>query len=236
MYDNGWNVFGSIVKETERHNRYQSLWWWQDETIAHYGFPNSKDDRHPAGQCAQIQDYTDTYYALECSYPPSLNGITSVLCEFPRQDDHNYTANASGMVSIQKSIIKKVSSNVKLTVCPDGHLTHEFLSCDWRSACWLSDVRTSVPCAAPLTPLPPALACSDGAGRVPYTLACSDGAGRMPYTLACSDGVGRVPYTLVCDHRPDCPDLSDESFCRFTPCQPFLEQHCGDGQVGVEKG
>ncbi|XP_025083281.1 sortilin-related receptor-like [Pomacea canaliculata] len=27
-----------------------------------------------------------------------------------------------------------------------------------------------------------------------------------------------VPYPLVCDHRPDCSDNSDESFCVFSSC------------------
>nr|KAG5710982.1 hypothetical protein BaRGS_013716 [Batillaria attramentaria] len=42
--------------------------------------------------------------------------------------------------------------------------------------------------------------------------------------------IEHVPYTLVCDHRSDCKDDSDEDFCVFPPCDPFLQYHCGDKQ------
>ena len=31
-----------------------------NETIAYYGFPNTKNYRHPAGECAKTFVYTDT--------------------------------------------------------------------------------------------------------------------------------------------------------------------------------
>nr|KAG5710971.1 hypothetical protein BaRGS_013705 [Batillaria attramentaria] len=42
--------------------------------------------------------------------------------------------------------------------------------------------------------------------------------------------IEHVPYTLVCDHRSDCKDDSDEDFCVFPPCDPFLQYHCGNKQ------
>ena len=180
--------------------RYQSLWWWVDETIAYYGFPNSRKFRNPVGECAHTWDYTDTYYASECEYPPSF---TSILCEFPRPHDHDYVAETSG-INIQTPT-KEPNATVKLILCPSGHVTHQFLSCDGRSACWMADVRSAAVCKAPVDPVPP--------------------------SFPCSDGVDRVPYTLLCDHRPDCWDESDESFCQFPPCDVFLELHCGNGQV-----
>ena len=87
-------------------------------------------------------------------------------------------------------------------VCPAQHFTHSFLACDVKSACAVRSFSEA--CSAALTPLPPSFACTDGAGD--------------------------VPYTLVCDHRPDCGDDSDETFCRFPPCHGS-SLNCGGSQV-----
>ena len=113
----------------------------------------------------------------------------------------------SGLEALEYGGYKKI----KAVVCPSGHLTHDFLSCDSRSACWAaaSDVRggaRSPWCLAPLRPLPPSFPCSNGAGT--------------------------VPYSLVCDHRPDCSDSSDETFCDFPPCARDMWQ-CDNLQVGA---
>ena len=87
-------------------------------------------------------------------------------------------------------------------VCPALHFTHSFLACDVKSACAVRSFSEA--CSAAMTLLPPSFACTDGAGD--------------------------VPYTLVCDHRPDCGDDSDETFCRFPPCHGS-SFNCGGSQV-----
>ncbi|XP_070206294.1 G-protein coupled receptor GRL101-like [Littorina saxatilis] len=47
-----------------------------------------------------------------------------------------------------------------------------------------------------------------------YTGHCGQGY----LTLDDSTGSQRVPYSLVCDHRQQCADSSDETFCVFAPC------------------
>ena len=39
-----------------------------------------------------------------------------------------------------------------------------------------------------------------------------------PPSFQCQSETQRVPYSLVCDHRQDCLDGSDETFCTFLPC------------------
>ncbi|KAK7446244.1 hypothetical protein BaRGS_00040286, partial [Batillaria attramentaria] len=94
-------------------------------------------------------------------------------------------------------------TRVQLIRCPTNHTTQVFFACDASSACWSGDERHSRSCDAPLTPLPPSFKCSDGS---------------------------HVPYTLVCDHRRDCGDGSDESFCHFPNCLAFLERQCDNRQ------
>ena len=100
-----------------------------------------------------------------------------------------------------------------LVVCPLGHLTHAFLACDEKTVCVQDGyVSGGASCSAAAAAAPPALK-------------------PLPPSFACDNGVQRVPYTLVCDHRPDCSDGSDESFCVFPPCDIDKPFHCGNRQV-----
>ena len=84
-------------------------------------------------------------------------------------------------------------------------MTHEMFACDAPSACWVDAVTNSRSCRSSLQPLPP--------------------------SFTCTTGQYDVPYTLVCDHRPDCKDSSDESFCDFPSCDPITQFDCGNGEV-----
>lgn len=99
------------------------------------------------------------------------------------------------------------SFNISFVVCPSGHVTQTFLACDVRSACWAQDHDV---CLAPLTmSLPPA--------------------------FPCTKGNERVPYTLLCDHRPDCSDGSDETFCEYPACKISMPLQCGNRQVWTHR-
>ena len=100
--------------------------------------------------------------------------------------------------------------NLTLVKCPLNHVTHSFLACDTQSACWANDLDLdrSASCRPPL-------------------------ASTLPPYYACADGVAHVPYTMVCDHRPDCTDHSDETFCVFSPCRADDHFECGDRQVST---
>ena len=91
--------------------------------------------------------------------------------------------------------------------CPQGHVTHNFLSCDQQSACW---ARVPLSCSSPLRPLPP--------------------------SFVCSSGIQQVSYSLVCDFRADCSDSSDESFCQHLPCNIEQQFECASSQVSIVLG
>ena len=103
--------------------------------------------------------------------------------------------------------------------CGGRHLTHMLLACDALVFCWAGgDVTfshhsdtwaspTSKTCPVPLVGLP------------------------LPPSFPCRSLEQRVPYSLVCDHRPDCLDGSDETFCHFLPCSNFSHFQCHNKQV-----
>ena len=106
--------------------------------------------------------------------------------------------------------------NIRITSCPEGHLTHEFLACDAQSSCWERDVAASVSC---------------GTRDDDSAALCGVALTPLPPSFPCSDGRGEVPYTLVCDHHPDCSDISDEKFCVFQPCDAITQFDCGNQHV-----
>ena len=135
------------------------------------------------------------------------------LCEVP-PIGRDYVANTASGVTVSENILFPAKPNFtrsilqrrfKVTSCPDGHVTHEMFACDAASACWVDAVTTSRSCRSSLQPLPP--------------------------SFTCATGKDDVPYTLVCDHRPDCMDSSDESFCDFPRCDPATQFDCGNGEV-----
>ena len=80
------------------------------------------------------------------------------------------------------------------TTCPDGHVTHDFLSCDPTTDCFAgTDVDTCE---------------TENGGVIPL--------------FTCEDGVQTLAFTLVCNHQEDCRDGSDEDRCVFEACEGFL--------------
>ena len=90
------------------------------------------------------------------------------------------------------------------SMCPAGHVTRKFLSCDLQAACLWYHTSSMLFCGSSLLPPPP--------------------------MFKCSSEMEQVPYPLVCDHRPDCRDFSDENFCVFRSCSG-KSFHCGNKQV-----
>ena len=169
------------------------------------------------GLCAAYHPQSFAFHLIACQ-DASKACNCSYLCEpvelQHESNGHGAPTSKTGLpgLSAISGIQSLTDKKFKAAVCPSGHLTHDFLSCDSRSACWAaSDVRGARSrCLAPLSPLPP--------------------------SFPCSDGVGTVPYSLVCDHRHDCSDSSDETFCHFPPCDSTNSREmfqCDNLQVGL---
>ena len=106
-----------------------------------------------------------------------------------------------------------------LVTCPKNHVTYNLLACDAASNCWAgSHVTFSV--RSDSWALPSSRSC-------PANQAVTS----LPPSFQCRSGRHRVPYSMVCDHRRDCLDGSDETFCQFLPCNWSSQFQCLSKQV-----
>ena len=114
-----------------------------------------------------------------------------------------FAARKTGLINIEvpSGTFPYNRQRQKLTKCPDDEVVHMFLSCFPHNVCGEDDVS----------------ACN---------LHHTDGATTTP-SFTCEDGVTQVSYTLLCDFRHDCPDFTDEIFCRHPHCDAFA---CSNGQ------
>ena len=188
--------------------RYRYTWQYADQTIAY--FAQLRGTYYGMG-CGSIRERLSNVYNDNLTCSDKL--CARFLCETGRHVPAIPQATQFPEPPTQESHRIEV---IRLTPCPEGHLTHEFLACDVQSSCQARDTAASgscvardeesvASCRAALTPLPP--------------------------SFPCSNGRGQVPYTLVCDHRPDCGDNSDETFCVFLPCDSETQFDCGNRQV-----
>ncbi|XP_076464215.1 uncharacterized protein LOC143296263 [Babylonia areolata] len=102
------------------------------------------------------------------------------------------------------------SQNRSYIPCLDGHVTHDFLYCDEKSACMHENNVKNC-----------RLYNARGTRQQPGD------SGSTVAMFPCTDG-STLPYTLVCDFKDDCWDASDESFCIHSHVCPGFT--CNNGQ------
>lgn len=182
-------------------DRYRLEWQWSSGVVAYYR-DHSEGDTRPG--CVSFTGSDSA--PPEAFHSSCAEALTDAefLCEMHSQPYEGETTSPVSPVSVPQ-VVGEISDATHVR-CPDDHVTHTFLACDVRSACWAVGFGDSYSCDAPLTPLPP--------------------------MFMCTDGLERVPYSLVCDFRSDCSDDSDEDFCVFRPCALDVAFHCENQQVG----
>ena len=160
--------------------------------------------------------------------PQSSNHLHMYLCQFLDTDGGLSTQPLSPSAHrrtrpvLAKVSVTAISHNITRwnpVTCPSGQSTHTFLACDVITFCWVkSDVTFSR--RPDSWAFPASKSCP-----VPLTVTS------RPPSYTCQSKEQHVPYSLVCDHRSDCLDGSDETFCTVLPCQHLSQFQCRNKQV-----
>ena len=178
------------------------MFQWSDGTVAYYTKHLRLTDLSVCNRRARA----DKQVFSECHFVD----VKHVLCEKQVTPEEMYLSRRDG--SKRHSISRSSNSSVpvKHVVCPSGHWTHSFLTCDTQSACWQQ--RSA----------------SDAIGEV--TSLCES---PLTTLFTCRSDVDRGSYSLVCDGSQDCLDNSDEDFCVYPPCFGSLHFECFNKQVRI---
>ena len=182
-----------------------------DKTVLYHTVPIGTYLKMPQAEHVCVEYHLPSFLmAVSCSSLEKRKVCT--VCEVSTEDIGENHKRSEGIV------LSSVSSALRgrkqtLTTCPDGQVTHSFLSLDPHFVC---EGGAMPPCSfsncAVVTSNSP-----DGGGEQMISSA----------VFSCEDDVTRLSYTLVCDFRHDCHDVSDESFCQHPPCDAFA---CSSGQ------
>ena len=219
--------------------RYRSALIWEDNTVDYTTKTISHlYTRHPV--CGRLDFKPGIAYIVNC------NSITrryrKYMCQVPHHSkqqnvyDHYGSADTvhghrpesvsrstsqhtwPSLATVNSTALGQHRQQWNMVTCPKGHVTHVFLACDMSTSCWAEgDAIFSL---HPKTwALPSSQSC-------PVPLAVTS-----PPSFPCDSDEWRVPYSLVCDHRRDCQDGSDETFCKFTACNWQSQFQCLNTQV-----
>ena len=107
------------------------------------------------------------------------------------------------------------SFSVTMVLCPSGHVTRDYLSCDEQSGCVTND-KLEYCKMVTRTSLSDATDAEESSNEDRLYL------GEMmrlevPMFKCERSGIA-ISYTMVCDYERQCFDNSDESFCVFDAC------------------
>ena len=142
-----------------------------------------------------------------------------ILCDVTNSTKSDVTAKPTEVVQLSNTHSRNKTDGQKYVTCPQGHMTHDFLSCDLLSLCLAVKEKWGV-------------VNTETAWDVPPFSSCLSKRQPPPPSFPCSNGLQHVPYTLVCDHQNDCQDGSDDRFCHFSPCSLDQLPCGGSHQVG----
>ena len=209
--------------------RYRQALVWEDKTIDYFsGIVRGNKNVDKFDNCLSL---TNTIGQLRINSCWSTTGLSSAyhaqfLCQRPDQSPH--TQSPSPLTSQQawpslatvNATTLGYSDKWWLVACPSRHVTHAFLACDVSTSCWAArDISFSL--LSESWALPASQSCQAHVIATP-----------LPPSFPCESNDRRVPYSLVCDHRSDCADGSDETFCAFSPCRWLTQLQCLNKQVG----
>ena len=175
---------------------YRRILRWNDLKTA-FDFRFDVNPKYPSCGKVSLKGYS-TFTMSECD----KNILQQFICEFSPSTKPHVTRKQAAIHNNNSISFPETDPSLKelrlwlpaATRCPDGHVTHDFLSCDPAIGCFAkTDVDTCE---------------TENGGVIPL--------------FTCEDGVQTLAFTLVCNHQQDCRDGSDEDRCVFEACEGFL--------------
>ena len=204
---------------------YSMFYKWSDNTVM-YSLRHKSERRHTYIS-REVKYYlfkTKDGQFHRRMYPVNSDYILidAVICEkkIPREKTRTGQPVTFRSVSLPSSYFK--NKRQALIFCSQGHVTHEFLSCDSKTQC--GQMRSSSACTVS----------NRATGITDFSSIATKRTSvyHMPM-YACSVDIVAIPYPFVCDFMSDCPDQSDELFCNHPHCSAFA---CKDGPcVSINK-
>ena len=214
---------------------------WEDKTVDYNTESSGHGLRVPRPVCGYLHTEPGNAVLDECNHKHSDQ--RKFLCQIPPErkqqrvhvrgrsvsqvsEQHSKSVSQSSskqtlssLAIVNVSVVGQHRRQWSMATCPTGHVTHALLVCDVSAFCWAdSDVSFSL--QAETWALPAPQSC-------PVQL----GVTSLPPSFSCHADERHVPYSLMCDHRRDCLDGSDETFCKFTPCGRHFHFQCLNKQV-----
>ena len=182
-----------------------------DNSVLHYSLNSRMRYMQYSGKkmCIVLLDHTHLLFP-SCSDLENSRHYFSATCAFITNDNGAFLEGTKA-ITLPNISFAFNGQNRFLTVCPDGQITHTFLS-DRPHNAWPEHT------ASPGRSVD--LNDEDSVRRTDEHL--MTGA-----VFTCDDDTARLSYTLVCDFRHDCQDGRDETFCQHPPCDAFT---CNNGQ------
>ncbi|KAK7096195.1 hypothetical protein V1264_005518 [Littorina saxatilis] len=193
---------------------------WHDNTINY----NMRTRRNSYSGQTCLFGLPEICFIYQFKFKPQLHAdycfrsyVKSFICEFsviPKFGSAENNKYPRPVLSLAKSAFQRFGDSV--LTCPSGHVTFTVLACHVESRCGVAKPLPLCP-----FPSPPFQQKRDN------YIAKSKALHAVP-TFGCRQGTDVVPYSLVCDFWTDCPDGSDEDFCKHD--LSCVGHRCSNGQ------
>ena len=202
--------FGLTCGLASKRHMYATVFMWSDHTAMynadHIKLRRNDCDRRGYEICFHNKLEIDAIFD-DCG---------DVLCEKSANQADVFESKSVTFSLGQKARFTSQQIRQNVVICPKGHMTHAFLSCDPKSHCGQAKCHFSKWTRA-----------------VVEVISATHHSVDTVATYSCSSVDTELSYSLLCDFRQDCADNSDESFCHHPACTQFT---CTSGQcVAMDK-
>ena len=203
--DSSENSMGSCYGKINLFPCDRNTWRWLDGT---YSYAAKFEHRY-----MHVTNYRDMCASIQLKnlqrlqYTDCLKkSCTSFLCERELDVNRKHPRKTPSVRLLNTSLDPVTYTHLHFVTCSDGHMVHDFLSCDADSYCGVA--RGALHCALKKR----GTVVAGGAQRNVN----SDGEDMIFVEMFhCQQYGGTIPFTLVCDFRQDCADRSDEEPCVY---------------------